>query len=334
MIIALEQRCFNDQMESYFGDEVRKSKILSGAILQLPRLGSGPVITTNFDGLLEEAFRSQGHPFELVVTGSNPGQAIGALQQDRGVLVKIHGEWNRPNDRVLTLTEYQRAYGASDAAQINFENHLPKLLQSILSTRPALFLGCSLSQDRTMAILKRIASNYPESAHYAIIEQPLDPDAFQKRAQYLSGQGIRPIWYPPGQHQLIEPLVSFLGDQIPQSLRRGARKGKRGNIPARTRRFIGRQAELAKLGEAICENRLVTIKGGPGYGKTQLALEFARTASDLFDDEWFVQLGELSRKNRELVAQRVAAPGWACVLAIKSAEANYSTRAPAKSSIG
>ena len=85
LIIALEQRCFNDQMESYFGDEVRKSKILSGAILQLPRLGSGPVITTNFDGLLEEAFRSQGHPFELVVTGSNPGQAIGALQQDRGV---------------------------------------------------------------------------------------------------------------------------------------------------------------------------------------------------------------------------------------------------------
>ena len=52
---------------------------------------------------------------------------------------------------------------------------------------------------------------------------------------------------------------------------------RRGNLPAPSTSFIGREAELAQVVELLREHRLVTLTGPPGVGKSRLALEAARS---------------------------------------------------------
>ncbi|MGD0747533.1 MAG: BTAD domain-containing putative transcriptional regulator [Acidimicrobiales bacterium] len=51
-----------------------------------------------------------------------------------------------------------------------------------------------------------------------------------------------------------------------------------GNLPEPLGRFLGRDAELEQVGEAIASSRLVTLIGPGGVGKTRLAVEAAATA--------------------------------------------------------
>jgi predicted ATPase/DNA-binding SARP family transcriptional activator len=55
-------------------------------------------------------------------------------------------------------------------------------------------------------------------------------------------------------------------------------------LPARLTSFLGRDADLHRVGELLRAARLVTVTGPGGVGKTSLALEAARAAADQFDD--------------------------------------------------
>lgn len=65
-----------------------------------------------------------------------------------------------------------------------------------------------------------------------------------------------------------------------------------GNLPAAHDRFVGRDAEMHEVAEALTGNRLVTLVGPGGAGKTRLAVE---VAADVLarhpDGAWVVQLG-------------------------------------------
>jgi predicted ATPase/DNA-binding CsgD family transcriptional regulator len=80
----------------------------------------------------------------------------------------------------------------------------------------------------------------------------------------------------------------------------------RHNLPLQVTRFFGREAEQAQLRERLDENRLVTLTGPGGVGKTRLAL---RTAEELLpgytDGVWLVEMAPLT--DPALVAQQVAA---------------------------
>jgi predicted ATPase/DNA-binding XRE family transcriptional regulator len=78
------------------------------------------------------------------------------------------------------------------------------------------------------------------------------------------------------------------------------------NLPAPVDSFIGRQMELAEIAEAIRADRLVTLTGPGGSGKTRLALEVAASLVPAFaDGVWFVTLATVSDGARlvETVAQ-------------------------------
>ena len=68
-----------------------------------------------------------------------------------------------------------------------------------------------------------------------------------------------------------------------------------GNLPPRLTSFIGRDADLDELRTLLAANRLVTLTGPGGIGKTSLALELARSLADsVRDGAWFVALDEIS----------------------------------------
>jgi len=83
------------------------------------------------------------------------------------------------------------------------------------------------------------------------------------------------------------------------------------NIPVGLSRFFGRHRELGQLGALLSSERLVTIIGTGGVGKTRLALELARTERERFaDGAWLVELAlvDLPELVSTTVAESIRAP--------------------------
>src|ERR1700741_465095 len=67
------------------------------------------------------------------------------------------------------------------------------------------------------------------------------------------------------------------------------------NLPYQLTSFVGREQEIAQLEELVTANRLVTLTGAAGAGKTRLAIEVAAQAVESFSDgAWLVELASLS----------------------------------------
>jgi DNA-binding winged helix-turn-helix (wHTH) protein len=67
------------------------------------------------------------------------------------------------------------------------------------------------------------------------------------------------------------------------------------NIPAAVSPLIGRDAAISDVTTLLETNRIVTLTGTGGIGKTRLALEVARESlSRYVDGAWLVELGSLS----------------------------------------
>jgi predicted ATPase len=79
----------------------------------------------------------------------------------------------------------------------------------------------------------------------------------------------------------------------------------RHNLPAMPTEFVGRQDEVDEVRNLVRTNRLVTITGVGGCGKTRAAVEVAAASADSFDGGvWFV----------DLTAERDGSAVGACVL--------------------
>lgn len=179
---------------------------IRGAISWIPALTRGPVITTNFDDVLESAFQAAGFPFPRVGKGPHVDAVWGALHQDQPFLLKIHGGVEDLATRVLTLNEYQRAYGSAHSTT---SPSLPGLLEQIFTSRTLLFLGCSLHTDRTLLHLQRVKREHAAPPiHFAIVEDPGGPDGRARRTKQLAASNIRPVWYPKHRHDLIGSLLA------------------------------------------------------------------------------------------------------------------------------
>ncbi len=72
-----------------------------------------------------------------------------------------------------------------------------------------------------------------------------------------------------------------------------------GNLPGNLTSFVGRLRELAAVRSLVDSNRLVTLTGPGGCGKTRLALEAAeRRRADFPDGSWWVDLAPVSDPER------------------------------------
>ncbi|HJP72051.1 MAG TPA: adenylate/guanylate cyclase domain-containing protein [Candidatus Limnocylindria bacterium] len=77
------------------------------------------------------------------------------------------------------------------------------------------------------------------------------------------------------------------------------------NLPKRLTTFLGREREIAAVSELLARNRLLTLTGPGGTGKTRLSLEVAsRTMERYPDGVFFVELGPIT--DPDLVAPTIA----------------------------
>jgi hypothetical protein len=174
---------------------------VAGPVCLLPGLFPAEVLTTNFDYVLNHVYANAELPFPKEFKGSQLRQAAQRLGNDPHCLLRLHGEADNTDDRVLTLEEYQAAYADNDGLQ--------SALGNLVGARSLLFLGCSLQTDRTFAAFKAIKAGVNGAAvrHYAFLPFPGEENRHPRRAN-LGEAEIHPIYYPPEDHdQSIEDLL-------------------------------------------------------------------------------------------------------------------------------
>jgi predicted ATPase/class 3 adenylate cyclase len=92
---------------------------------------------------------------------------------------------------------------------------------------------------------------------------------------------------PPGLPHLFPPLKSL--------------EPALGSLPTLLSSFIGRDADIAFVGQTLRKTRLVTITGAGGVGKTRLALQVAQKLQPSFPDGvWFCELAAATDRDSML----------------------------------
>jgi len=179
-----------------------------GPILLLPQIFTQEVVTTNFDYVLTYTYGEAKAPFINTFAGAALRDAPGRIGNDPHCLLRLHGEAETDHGRVLTAAEYEQTYTQ--------ERTLAELIAAISGTRSFLFLGCSLTEDRTVEALKQSNAKAAvgHAPHYAFLPQPEDDERLARRG-FLGEAGIQPIYYPPGDHDLmVESLLIALMEGI------------------------------------------------------------------------------------------------------------------------
>lgn len=188
----------------------------AGTLSLLSLLANGPVITTNFDRILEHAFKVNDAPFESVISGPRPDLIVDALHCNRRVLIKLHGDWQDRVGRTFAKSDYDANYGKAQPEQ---KRVLLASAEGLLfSSRSMLFIGASLGPDRTVQLLQEVHQRYAGIRHFAIMSAPMQQKAFEKKEKQLRTCGVLPLWYladTPAKHlSQVEKLVASIVERI------------------------------------------------------------------------------------------------------------------------
>lgn len=197
---------FNELLESTF----KSKKEIYGAIYYLPELfPSSSIITTNFDDLVERVFGGVGQNFDQIKSGKSLSEVMRLMSMGNRLLVKLHGSCDLVAERVLLKGEYDAAYADGNEVK-NFFNR-------ILFGQSLLFVGCSLSVDKTIQAMIEVVDVYKAETlprHYAFLELKNSDDRVSRKKD-LARANIFPIWYPEGEHdESVEALFTLMLETV------------------------------------------------------------------------------------------------------------------------
>ena len=110
---------------------------------------------------------------------------------------------------------------------------------------------------------------------------------------WLMDLGTHPLRDLPRPERVVQLLHPDIPNEFPPL--RATKSVAERNLPAQLTSFVGRDSETAEVETILTENRLVTLTGAGGAGKTRLALEVAgATAGDFRDGVYYVDLAPLT----------------------------------------
>lgn len=148
------------------------------------------------------------------------------------------------------------------------------------------YLGLDVNRTARIAAAAHGGQVIASDATRALVERDL-PAGIGLRD--LGEHRLRDLSQPERLHQVV---IEGLEEDFPPPRTLDARPN---NLPAQLTRFVGREAEIGAVRELLAVNRLVTLTGPGGTGKTRLALQVAADAvADLRDGVVFVDLSALT----------------------------------------
>lgn len=208
---------FHQKIREVFDKNIDKN--IKSPVALFSSLFKGPIVTTNFDHVLETvtgyqtALVSQEDTFSKFLKGT-----------DKRIILKLHGDVSDVENIILTKEQYNDSYLSNEKFQEEFSD--------LLKSKIFLFLGCSLEQDRTMEFMSRaeVLKGTQHVKNYAFIASPAfrfqnikeKTEEIQKEEilaqqkekeieERLGKVNILPIWYPAGEYQWIQKYLEWLG---------------------------------------------------------------------------------------------------------------------------
>lgn len=110
---------------------------------------------------------------------------------------------------------------------------------------------------------------------------------------WLMDLGRYPLRDLPRPERVVQMCHPDLRNEFPPLRVRTAVAAQ--NLPAQLTSFVGRKAQMAELQQIVTDNRLVTLTGAGGAGKTRLSVEVAAASgSEFCDGIWYVDLAPIS----------------------------------------
>ncbi|MGD1110608.1 MAG: adenylate/guanylate cyclase domain-containing protein, partial [Mycobacterium sp.] len=110
---------------------------------------------------------------------------------------------------------------------------------------------------------------------------------------WVTDLGTHPLRDLPRPERVVQLCHPDLVNEFPPL--RVAKEAVAQRIPVQLSSFVGRDAELTQVGELLADNRLVTLTGAGGVGKTRLAVQVAGQLTGEFGDGvWYVDLAPIT----------------------------------------
>src|SRR6202022_4456662 len=120
---------------------------------------------------------------------------------------------------------------------------------------------------------------------------------------WLTDLGSHPLRDLPRRERVVQLCHPDLVNEFPPL--RTTTTVAAAHLPVQLTSFVGRDVELTQLRELLAQNRVVTLTGAGGVGKTRLAIQVAaQLAGEFGDGVWYVDLAPIT--DPELVAVTVA----------------------------
>jgi predicted ATPase/class 3 adenylate cyclase/DNA-binding CsgD family transcriptional regulator len=158
-------------------------------------------------------------------------------------------------------------------------------------------IGAAINRSRRLRAIGHKGQTLLSRATHDLVADRLPADV---TVSYLGTYRLRDLARPEDVYQVNHPSLPA---EFPPLRSLDALPN---NLPARLSSFIGRESEMASLKEILAENRLVTLTGAGGVGKTRLGLQLAADTLDGHPDGvWWVDLARIT--DGGLVPSAVAA---------------------------
>ncbi|MBW3588796.1 MAG: tetratricopeptide repeat protein [Actinobacteria bacterium] len=221
----------------------------------------------------------------------------GGRPRDQGEGDSILGAFARATDAVTCAIQVQRAL-----ADEPWPEGTPISVRAALHTDEAElrqdgnYLGLALSHCARLRAIAHGGQTLVSQATRELVGDRLPDGSYLKS---LGPHRLKDLAVPQDVYQLCH---SALLDDFPPLL---SLELFPNNLPIQLTSFVGREMELREVAKLLKANRLVTLTGSGGSGKTRLALQAAADVlEDHSDGVWFIDLAAIS--DPELVPSGIA----------------------------
>lgn len=224
------------------GSLVMRDRRLLDALVAL----KAPLVTTNYDGLLEKA---TGFPPITWIDEGKVGRLL-AREHDSDAIYHLHGYWDRPESVVLGIRSYEGMRGSE---------HAQAVLRALAMQQTLLFVGCGdgLRDPNFGPFLSWLGAvnRSRETPHYRLV---LGKDVVALAQQHAAEQRIQIVSYGVDHRELAPFLESLVRDR-PRS--QGMTAAGSGGGPAGEAMTPAVAAYLRRLGESVSKLHLI------GFGR-------------------------------------------------------------------
>ena len=210
-------------------------------LVSLPFRG---ILTTNYDTVLDAALHKiepSANPDRSLVIDDNFAAPVDEFLMeiiDKNIprrIAHLHGKFTPPSSIILSIEDYERAYGLNlTANQVHrgceWTLHR-KLLWALLATRRVVFIGFSMEDPYINKILYTVSKDlwrWDESTHYVILGVSPDGDEYSKAKKLKRDCGIDTVFYQvlddslddshQGLYDIVAEIAEKCGVEVPTTI--------------------------------------------------------------------------------------------------------------------